>query len=107
MRKPHKHAELIKAWADGAQIEFRTSFHIPGPGGGTCFTDWKSKLHDSWHEHIQYRIKPEPKPDYDGFYVVGLNFQLDKVLNKQMAELKLTFRGHGMDMKLINAEVLK
>ena len=61
--KPHKHAELIKAWADGAEIEFRKSFHVAGPGGGTCFTDWKSKLHDSWHEHIQYRIKPEPKPD--------------------------------------------
>lgn len=57
-KKPHKHAELIKAWADGAQIEFRTSFHIPGPGGGTCFTAWKSKSHDFWHAHNQYRIKP-------------------------------------------------
>ena len=25
MKKPHKHAELIKAWADGAEIQYCTS----------------------------------------------------------------------------------
>jgi len=26
MKTPHKHAELIKAWADGAEIEFFDPF---------------------------------------------------------------------------------
>ena len=49
----HKHAELIKAWADGAQIEY-------------LFTDtneWCPALTPRWAKSVQYRIKPEPKPD--------------------------------------------
>jgi hypothetical protein len=53
MKKPHKHAELIKAWADGAEID--------------CSYDginWEPILGTpSWLESCQYRIKPEPKPD--------------------------------------------
>lgn len=51
-KNPHIHSELIKAWADGAEIQFL------GDVSGTwmdCTPSWKS--------HIQYRIKPEPKPD--------------------------------------------
>lgn len=46
--KQHKHAELIKAWADGAQIEFK----------------FKDKWFDflgsvnNWYECLEYRIKP-------------------------------------------------
>lgn len=104
--KPHKHAELIKAWADGAEIEFRKSFHVAGPGGGTCFTDWKSKLHDSWQEHIQYRIKPKPKPDVVYYFEVDKykNFhQIDTVAG--MSNLKLIFDGETGKLK--SAEVLK
>ena len=105
--KPHKHAELIKAWADGAQIEFRTSFHIPGPGGGTCFTAWKSKLHDSWHEHIQYRIKPEPKPDVVKSFMLTKANQLWDVETyiAHKPNLKLTFDGGTGELK--SAEVLE
>ena len=48
----HKHAELIKAWADGAQIECRSAL------GGWLYTS-----EPDWHENHEYRIKPEPKPD--------------------------------------------
>lgn len=53
MKTPHKHAELIKAWADGAEIEFflRTE---------NC---WRLTKEPSWGEALEYRIKPEPKPD--------------------------------------------
>ena len=51
--KPHKHAELIKAWADGAEIE--------------CYFNglkkWDSVSEPSWSEDFKYRIKPEPKKD--------------------------------------------
>lgn len=45
---PHKHAELIKAWADGAEIEF----HIPDTGWCQCGNV------PIWDEHVTYRIKP-------------------------------------------------
>ncbi len=46
--KPHKHAELIKAWADGAEIEYKVH------NGG-----WVALEHPSWDDHNEYRIKPE------------------------------------------------
>ncbi len=46
----HKHAELIKAWADGAEIEFNT-------GHG-----WNlARLDDFNNERWDFRIKPEEK----------------------------------------------
>lgn len=46
---PHKHAALIKAWADGAVIQAR----FPG------IEEWKD-IDPTWSLHIEYRIKPEP-----------------------------------------------
>jgi hypothetical protein len=46
----HKHAELIKQWADGAEIEFNT-------GHG-----WNlARLDDFNNERWDFRIKPEEK----------------------------------------------
>lgn len=48
----HKHAELIKAWADGAEIEMKVSeWH------------WVYIHKPHWDDDVEYRIKPEPKPD--------------------------------------------
>lgn len=51
--KPHKHAELIKAWADGAEIECldEHSGVWAAPGGEA----------PSWYKNLKYRIKPEEK----------------------------------------------
>lgn len=49
--KPHKHAELIKAWADGAEIQYRPNANY----------DWVDKEEPLWFEEYQYRIKPEEK----------------------------------------------
>ena len=48
MNAPHKHAECIKAWADGAQIQYKTP---------TC-TQWNDCKDPSWILTWQYRIKP-------------------------------------------------
>ena len=48
----HKHAELIKAWADGAKIQGRSS------------GKYQDTPRPQWHENWEYRIKPEPKPDF-------------------------------------------
>lgn len=49
----HKHADLIHAWADGAQIE------VKNPSNGS----WWDATPPAWDLDYEYRIKPEPKPD--------------------------------------------
>lgn len=53
MKTPHKHAELIKAWADGAEIEVRELYN----------TDWGVTGLPMWRDYFEYRIKPELKPN--------------------------------------------
>ena len=48
MGKPHKHADLIKAWADGAEIQC----HHEDYG-------WIDTLYPKWWEFNNYRIKPK------------------------------------------------
>jgi len=48
--KPHKHAELIKLWADGAIIQYK----------GINSEVWSDCDNNSpsWHESVNYRVKP-------------------------------------------------
>lgn len=48
MNKPHKHAEIIKDWAEGAEIEARF------PPNGV----WVTATKPAWDEHTEYRVKP-------------------------------------------------
>ena len=100
--KPHKHAELIKAWADGAEIQAKLA---EGYGTG----EWYDTDIPTWGLDKEYRIKPEQKPDVvgycylhtggvtEGFYVFA-----DRSIN---SNLKLTFDGKTGELK--SAEVLK
>ena len=56
--KPHKWAKEIKAWADGAEIEWRYS--------DTDFWMLNCNNHPVWHnDEYEFRIKPQPKePQY-------------------------------------------
>ena len=49
----HKHADLIIAWANGAQIQIRDDLD----------DIWLDTNSPSWVAEYQYRIKPEPKQD--------------------------------------------
>lgn len=51
MNKPHIHADLIKAWADGAEIEYKNC----GFGG----SKWIQIDCPNWDNDIEYRIKPK------------------------------------------------
>ncbi len=53
IKQPHKHAELIKAWADGAVIQCFS----------TAYNQWLDIDTPSWDNDTQYRIKPE-EPKY-------------------------------------------
>jgi len=69
----HKHAELIKKWADGAEIE------------RNVYGKWVSDPSPEWMLHVEYREKTE-KPDFaigarviyepqeDGSYLKFSNF---------------------------------
>ena len=49
MATPLKHAELIKAWADGAEIQF-----LRNSG------KWETITNPVWHPEADYRVKPTP-----------------------------------------------
>ena len=68
--KPHPHSELIKAWADGAEIQIK------------FYDGWRDCRPIDWNPNSEYRIKPEPKPD-----VI------------QFCNLKLTFDGETGELK--------
>ena len=101
MKTPHKHAALIKAWADGAEIEV-------GDGLG-----WQETTLPLWREYFYYRIKPEPKPDVVRYGVAfveskpnsfgGIKHFGDANLNP-VNNLKLTFDGETGKLK--SAEVI-
>jgi len=57
MRTQHKHADVIKAWADGAEIECR----------GEEDAAWKALTGRSpcWFDEVQYRVKPVPREDVE------------------------------------------
>lgn len=92
--KPHKHAELIKAWADGAEIE------VKKPDG------WEIRFSPKWHPDNEYRIKPEPNPDLVTYYSIDKEgvwwrtYQTDLKPN-----IAVTFDGETREPK--SAEVLK
>jgi hypothetical protein len=97
MNKPHKHAELIKAWADGAEIEEQHNNEIWRP-----FDDGHWMEADAW----KYRIKPEPKPDVVMYgYADTKGIWRVSIYRGDGDNIKATFDGDTGKLK--TAEVLK
>ena len=95
--KPHKHAELIKQWADGAEIEVYN------------YVDeiWEIEFPVEWNPNAEYRIKQELKPDVVYFYSFRSPQDIGNRTTTNYGEcnLKLTFDGETGELK--SAEVLK
>ena len=96
MKTPHKHAELIKAWADGHEIQVKL----------LRTNRWEETPDPSWNYEYEYRIKPEPKPDTVSFLhlckgSVGLVVSTCFTVNN----LKITWDGETGKLK--SAEVIK
>lgn len=96
--KPHKHVELIKAWADGAEIEVLSD------------NEWHLCTTPIWDANWRYRIKPEPKPDV-AFLFNAHNFDGDKTdlprivwVDELPANLRLIW--DGVTGKIKSAEVI-
>ena len=101
--KPHKHAELIKAWADGAEIQSK------GLIGSPTYTPvWEDDKNPRWSEYYEYRIKPEPRPDVVKY--VSVTFFCKEYVGIQdahasNANLVIYFDGETGELK--SAEVIK
>lgn len=76
----HKHAELIKAWADGAKIQLWWA------------DGWVDSENPNWGGEI-YRIKPEPKPE--------------PVRTSMRLNLQLLIERDGPIARVVGAEVVK
>lgn len=65
--KPHKHADLIKQWADGAEIQYYA--------GGTWYSTPNASTPGgpSWCVDTEYRVKPAPKPNVVTWHAVFCN----------------------------------
>jgi hypothetical protein len=92
--KSHKHAWLIKKWADGAKIEFWSDYT----------NRWEEDIAPCWVESLEYRIKSEPKQDKVCYTTIKLDFYLT-VDSTSEDNLKLIFDGETGKLK--SAEVLK
>jgi hypothetical protein len=94
--KPHRNADVIKAFADGKDCEF----------WGNITKKWLpiSNFRD-FDTYDTTRIKPEPKPDIVRYTQVSLS-STDILSYKQYSSdnLKLTFDGETENLK--SAEVI-
>jgi len=100
MKTPHKHAEVIKAWADGALIQYRSK----------CNNAWRdaTETPPMWYSDWEYRVKPEPKPDMvyygqldepvRGAFTLGTCFTR---LQDRYDQVKLTFDGSTGKLKSV------
>ena len=90
-----KHADLIKAWADGAQIEYFNELS----------NEWRTFVneHTIWYEEWKYRIKPEPKPDIVMYFEVRKPY--GEILPNPFHNIKAIYDGETGGLK--SAEVIK
>lgn len=116
MKTPHKHAELIKAWADGAEIQSRFVV-INDTNEGHV---WVDTPNPAWDFEKIYRIKPEPKPDvvhfvritkkkrFNPVVAISSNFNWNEGKGPnytERANAKLVFDGETDELKSV--EIVK
>ena len=89
----HKHADLIIAWANGAQIQYKSIND----------KTWRDLDFPAWDSSGHYRIKPEPKPDCVRYYEVCKGF--GGLSQMHYHNLKATYDGETGELK--SAEVIK
>lgn len=106
MGTPHKHADVIKAWADGKDIEFLDTLSRE--------MTWRDATRPSWSLDTEYRVKPKFKPDVVEEMSVYRNlsrrFDAQRGVGERVdvgfiGNMRLTWDGETRKLK--SAEVLK
>jgi hypothetical protein len=85
----HKHADLICAWAEGAEIQWKKT-NGEWIGVGNDFV---------WMETDEYRVKPHPKSDYVLYDNVSLETELSMYGNHN--NVRYTFDGETNKLKAV------
>lgn len=98
--KPHRHADVLRAIADGKDVEWQS----------LQSREWLpvfASMNPIADGHLNWRIKPEPKPDVVQFHRIEVDETGYVVarLQSKFHNLKLTFDGETGALK--SAEVLK
>ena len=93
----HKHAELIKAWADGAEIEFWSK----------GLEKWVADLKPDWLTVCEYRVKPKPKPDVVLYAYSSDYIGMTHIRWATKAEANLELIYDGDTLKLKGSQVIK
>lgn len=109
MTKRHKHADLMHTYAENCGVEIECKSLTTG--------NWHVITNPAWIEDMEYRIKPEKKPDvvinylfekYDGksfpkYHTAARDYEFN--VDGRPCNLRLTFSGETGE--LIKAEVIK
>ena len=100
MNTPHKHADVLRAVADGRAVQFMSE-------ATDCWADYTDKINITpmTHARFQWRIKPEPKPDVVCVGRAGANAWSFHTGGDGKPNLRLVFDGEDWS-KLKSAEVL-
>lgn len=97
-RKPHKWAEVIKAWADGKPIQFRIK-----NGAFWIYEEFDGSIPRFNAPDREWRVKPEPVETYHFVEYMG-DGDVEMYSSENLkANLRLTFE----DKKLVKAEVIR
>lgn len=90
----HKHADLIHAWADGAEIQAKSD------------DVWLDCVYPTWYSTSEYRIKPEPKPDFVHKTRIVMHEKYNGSVQFDIGPSNLQLTFDGGTGKLKGAEVL-
>lgn len=90
----HVHADLIYAWADGAEIEILS----------TNRTNWIDTSTPMWCPQCTYRIKPKNRVRYGMVTPHGTGIYLSNKTQHPADTIKVTFQGDST--KIISVELL-
>lgn len=97
-KTPHKHADVIKAWADGAIIQYKLRAG-----------EWREVPNNNptWNSYEEYLVKPESKPDFVKYaHVDRLSGHQYWCKSEQHKEANVLYTFDGETGKLKKAEVI-
>lgn len=91
--KPHKHAALIKAWADGAVIQHWSWEE----------SKWVDTVWPSWDPNTEYRLKPTPAPDIEFYFTRDFLLRHGRTyrISSDGLEIGITFDGDTHEPKSV------
>jgi hypothetical protein len=93
MTTPNKHAELIKAWADGAEIEVRYPNAV----------SWTLVQYPKWTESLEYRVKQKRPKEIEKLFYLHIDVESNELRSKAslVKNIMMIFDGETGDLKSV------